>query len=223
VRRLSYRELHERGLPRRQRAAPRSGSKGERVIIYMGMVPEAAIAMLACARLGAIHSVVFGGFSAEALRDRVRDCGAECVITQDEGGAAASRSRSRPRVDAALEGGRRVVRHVLVYRAHTGAAVAWTRARRVVARRGRRGAPADHAAVGLRRRAPAVHPLHVGSTGRPKGLVHTCGGYLTYVAYTHQVVRPARGRRLRVRRRRRLDHRATATSCTARSPTARPR
>ena len=72
--------------------------KGERVIIYMGMVPEAAVAMLACARLGAIHSVVFGGFSADALRDRIRDCKAQVVITQDEAYAAQNPFRSRPYV-----------------------------------------------------------------------------------------------------------------------------
>ena len=85
TREITYRELHEEVCKAANALANLGVKKGERVIIYMGMVPEAAIAMLACARIGAIHSVVFGGFSAEALRDRIRDCDAEVVITQDEG------------------------------------------------------------------------------------------------------------------------------------------
>ncbi|MCA9541176.1 MAG: AMP-binding protein, partial [Myxococcales bacterium] len=186
VRRLTYAELHA-AVGRAANALKYLGvQKGDRVIIYMGMVPEAAIAMLACARLGAIHSVVFGGFSAEALRDRVRDCGAEVVITQDEGRRGGRPIPLKATTDAALEG-EHGVRKVLVYR-RTGAAVGWTEGRDVwwheVVDKARPACPAEE--------VEAEHPLFIlytsGSTGRPKGLLHTCGGYLTYAAFTHRTV-----------------------------------
>lgn len=160
--------------------------KGERVIIYMGMVPEAAIAMLACARLGAVHSVVFGGFSAEALRDRVRDCDAEMVITQDEGRRGGRGVPLKATCDEALKG-EVGVKKVVVFK-HTGAEVGWDPARDVWWHE------TVHLAATEREAAPveAEHPLFIlytsGSTGRPKGVVHTTAGYLTYVAYTHQIV-----------------------------------
>lgn len=160
--------------------------RGDRVIIYMGMVPQAAVAMLACARLGAIHSVVFGGFSADAIRDRIRDCGAEVVITQDEGMRGGKSVPLKAMVDRALLDGEGV-RHVLVFeRTHadipmtTGRDLAWSD---VVAKQSTTCAPEPMG---------AEDPLFIlytsGSTGRPKGLVHTCGGYLTYAAYTHRTV-----------------------------------
>ena len=161
--------------------------RGERAIIYMGMVPEAAIAMLACARLGAVHSVVFGGFSADSLRDRINDCGAELIITQDEGRRGGKPLPLKKVVDDAVAQ-TSSVKKVLVYR-HTGGAIAWNAgARRLVAR-----GPRDRRAP---TRAPtpmgAEDPLFIlytsGSTGKPKGLLHTRGGYLTYVAYTHRTV-----------------------------------
>jgi len=159
---------------------------GDRVILYMGMVPQAAIAMLACARVGAVHSVVFGGFSAEALRDRVEDCDAKVVITQDEGLRGGRKIPLKATTDEALEGVHHV-KHVVVMR-RTKADVPWVQGR-------------DHDWVQLMSRQntvaePAIvsaeHPLFIlytsGSTGRPKGLVHTCGGYLTWTSYTHQTV-----------------------------------
>ncbi|MFT7578441.1 MAG: acetyl-CoA synthetase [Myxococcota bacterium] len=160
--------------------------KGERVIIYMGMVPEAAIAMLACARIGAIHSVVFGGFSADAIRDRVRDCGAELVITQDQGKRGGKLIPLKSIVDQALEG-EASVKHVLCFK-HTGNAVDWNDARDVWWHEATAAADDDCPAT----QVPAEHPLFIlytsGSTGKPKGLVHTSGGYLTYAAYTHRNV-----------------------------------
>jgi acetyl-CoA synthetase len=185
-RRITYRELH-REVCRTANALRALGvDKGERVIIYMGMVPEAAIAMLACARLGAIHSVVFGGFSAEAVRDRVRDCGAVVVITQDEGRRGGKAIPLKSVVDAALEG-EHGVKHVLVFR-HTGAALPMTAGRDVwwhdVVPRAGDACPAVECG--------AEDPLFIlytsGSTGKPKGLVHTQGGYITYTSYTHQIV-----------------------------------
>lgn len=160
--------------------------KGDRVIIYMGMVPEAAIAMLACARIGAIHSVVFGGFSAEAVRDRVRDCGAEVVITQDQGVRGGKHVSLKATVDTALDG-EKGVKHVLVYQ-RTGADIAWTEGRDIWWH----DAVADASDECEPVECGAEDPLFVlytsGSTGKPKGLVHTCGGYLTWVAYTHRHV-----------------------------------
>ena len=159
---------------------------GDRVIIYMGMVPEAAIAMLACARVGAIHSVVFGGFSAEALRDRVADCQAKVIITQDEGQRGGRTFALKAVVDAAVEDGDGV-ESVLVYR-RTGGAIDWSAGRDVWWHDAVDGQPATCAAAEMRAEDPLFILYTSGSTGRPKGLVHTSGGYLTYAAYTHRTV-----------------------------------
>jgi acetyl-CoA synthetase len=184
VRSLTYRELHAEVCRAANALRDLGVKRGERVILYMGMVPEAAIAMLACARLGAIHSVVFGGFSAEALRDRVRDCEAQVVITQDEGRRGGRPFPLKAVVDAAIDG-ERCVERVLVFR-RTGADIPWRAGRDVwwhdaIAA----AAPTcDPVVVG------AEDPLFIlytsGSTGRPKGVVHTCGGYLTWVSFTHE-------------------------------------
>ncbi len=185
-RRLSYRELQVEVNRAANALAELGLKKGERAIIYMGMVPEAAIAMLACARLGAVHSVVFGGFSAEALRDRVRDCDAEIVITQDEGRRGGKPLPLKAVVDQALVG-EAGVKKVLVFR-RTGSAVEWTDGRDVWWHDVVPAASAKCEPV----LSAAEDPLFIlytsGSTGKPKGLVHTCGGYITYAAYTHQVV-----------------------------------
>ncbi|MEO1270930.1 MAG: acetate--CoA ligase, partial [Myxococcota bacterium] len=160
--------------------------KGERVIIYMGMVPEAAVAMLACARLGAIHSVVFGGFSAEALRDRIRDCGAEMVITQDQGLRAGRTVPLKATADEACEGERGVLKMVVVKR--TGGDVGWTDGRDVWWHEVVGAASPEHQAVECNAEDPLFILYTSGSTGKPKGVVHTCGGYITYASYTHQVV-----------------------------------
>ncbi len=160
--------------------------KGERVIIYMGMVPEAAIAMLACARVGAIHSVVFGGFSAEALRDRVRDCGAELIITQDVGRRGGRDIPLKAVTDEACVGASSV-KKVLVYR-RTGDEIPWVDGRDVWWHEALEQSSDIHEAVEV----DAEHPLFIlytsGSTGRPKGVVHTSGGYITYASYTHATV-----------------------------------
>jgi acetyl-CoA synthetase len=161
-------------------------NKGDRVIIYMGMVPEAAVAMLACARLGAIHSVVFGGFSADAIRDRVLDCDARVIITQDEGLRGGKHIPLKATVDSAIDGLEQV--HSVLTLRHTGNAVGWTSGRDLwwheVVDSASEHCPAEICA--------AEDPLFIlytsGSTGKPKGVVHTCGGYLTYAAYTHQTV-----------------------------------
>ena len=159
---------------------------GDRVIIYLPMIPEVAIAMLACARLGAAHSVVFGGFSAEALRTRIEDAEATVVITADGGYRRGSPAALKPAVDEAAEK-TSTIRKVLVVR-RTGQDVAWNDDRDqwwhdVVDRQSE-----EHQAEAF----DAEHPLFIlytsGSTGKPKGILHTTGGYLTQCAYTYRVV-----------------------------------
>jgi acetyl-CoA synthetase len=185
-RRISYRELHDEVCRVANGLQALGVHKGDRVIIYMGMVPEAAVAMLACARVGAIHSVVFGGFSAESVRDRVRDSMAEWVITQDEGLRGGRKIPLKHVVDQALDG-EHGVKSVLVFQ-RTHADVPMKEGRDVFWKDLVAGQSAHHEPVIV----PAEHPLYIlytsGSTGKPKGVVHTTGGYLTYVSYTHQVV-----------------------------------
>jgi acetyl-CoA synthetase len=160
---------------------------GDRVAIYMPMIPEAVFAMLACARLGAPHSVVFGGFSAEALRSRIEDAEARVVITADGQNRRGKQLPLKPAVDEALAGGGASVEHVLVVR-RTGGEVDWTEGRDVWWHEVRETASAEHAPVAVE----AEHPLFIlytsGTTGKPKGIVHTTGGYLTQAAYTHRNV-----------------------------------
>lgn len=161
---------------------------GDRVAIYLPMIPEAVISMLAVARLGAVHSVVFGGFSAESLRARIDDAEAKLVITADGGWRKGAVSPLKPAVDAALAlGGDSSVQHVLVVR-RGGNTVEWHEGRDLWWHEEITAVDADHVA----RAFPAEQPLFIlytsGTTGKPKGILHTSGGYLTQVAYTHRAV-----------------------------------
>ncbi|WP_309135764.1 acetate--CoA ligase [Cellulomonas sp.] len=157
---------------------------GDRVAIYMPLIPEAVVAMLACARIGAPHSVVFGGFSAEALSSRILDAEATLVITADGGFRRGSASALKPAVDEALAKGAPSVQHVLVVR-RTGQPVEWTEGRDVWWHDAVEAASAQHEPVEVE----AEHPLFIlytsGTTGKPKGIFHTTGGYLAQAAYTH--------------------------------------
>ena len=165
----------------------RGVQKGDRVVIYMPMIPEAAFAMLACARIGAIHSVVFGGFSPEALASRIEDCGAVAVITADEGVRGGRTVPLKANVDKALAkaGG---VRLVLVVE-RTGADVAMAPGRDLFWYGEARDDVSPNCAP---EEMDAEDPLFIlytsGSTGKPKGVLHTTGGYLVYAAYTHELV-----------------------------------
>ncbi len=186
--RITYRELHAR-VCRLGNALRNLGvCKGDRVTIYLPMIPEAAIAMLACARIGAIHMVVFGGFAPQSIADRVQDCASKLIITADEGRRGGRRIALKANVDAALLlPGTHTVETVLVVR-NTHAAVAMQMPRdrwydAVVDSQPSACAP---------ERMNAEDPLFIlytsGSTGKPKGVLHTTGGYLVYASYTHECV-----------------------------------
>ena len=159
---------------------------GDRVAIYMPMIPEAAVAMLACARIGAAHSVVFGGFSADALLSRIQDADAKLVITADGGFRKGGAFALKPAVDEALKGKTNVEKVLVVKR--TGQETAWNNAtdmwwHEIVDRQS-----AEHVAESF----DAEHPLFIlytsGTTAKPKGIFHTTGGYLTQAAFTHRAV-----------------------------------
>ena len=182
TRTLTYSELKDQ-VSRAANALTDLGvTAGDRVAIYLPMIPEAAIAMLACARIGAPHSVVFGGFSAEALRSRIDDAQAKVVITADGGYRRGSAAALKPAVDEAVAECPSV-QHVLVVR-RTGQDVGWTD-KDVWWHEAVDTASPDQAAEAF----DAEHPLFIlytsGTTGKPKGILHTSGGYLTQTAYTH--------------------------------------
>jgi acetyl-CoA synthetase len=159
---------------------------GDRVAIYMPMIPEAAIAMLACARIGAPHSVVFGGFSADALLSRIQDADAKIVITADGGYRKGSANALKPAVDDALKGETNV-KHVLVVK-RTGQDVEWNAERDVWWHEIVERQSAEHTAESF----DSEHGLFIlytsGTTAKPKGIYHTTGGYLTQAAFTHKNV-----------------------------------
>lgn len=190
-RRITYAELTEE-VKRTANVLEQLGiGAGDRVAIYLPMIPEAIVAMLAVARIGAIHSVIFGGFSADSLRSRIDDAGAKLVITADGGHRKGRVSPLKPAVDQALgdrgEGLQESVEHVLVVR-RTDNEISWTEGRDIWWHEAVPAASAEHEAQPF----PAENPLFIlytsGTTGKPKGILHTSGGYLTQAAFTNRVV-----------------------------------
>jgi acetyl-CoA synthetase len=195
TRTLTYFELHREVVRLAAALADLGVSPGDRVAIYMGMVPETAMAMLACARLGATHSVVFGGFSSDALRDRLNDCGAKILLTQDGAYRRGSIVPLKQMADAAVEGAPTVEKVIVLQRVGAERAPVTMKEGRDVWWSDLLARPAS--ATGLSRaRAPeafdAEHPLFIlytsGSTGRPKGVLHTTAGYLAGAHVTTRLV-----------------------------------
>jgi acetyl-CoA synthetase len=184
-RRITYRELHREVCKTANVLKGLGIGKGDRVVIYMPMIPETAYFMLACARIGAVHSVVFGGFSPDSLASRVEDCGAKLIVTADEGPRGGRKVPLKANVDKALQATGDIT--VLVVE-RTGAKVEMKEGRDLSYSKLMEDASADCDPVPVN----AEHPLFVlytsGSTGTPKGVLHTSGGYLVFVAMTHELI-----------------------------------
>ena len=185
---ITYRELHERVCRLGSAMRDLGIKKGDRVTIYMPMIPEAAVAMLACARIGAVHSVVFGGFSPEALRGRIEDCKSNVVITADEGVRGGKKIPLKANVDAALANldGDHVDTVITVK--HTSGSIGWSDGRDHWYHEITTAASADCPAEVMNAEDPLFILYTSGSTGKPKGVLHTSAGYLLFAAMTHQYV-----------------------------------
>ena len=185
---VTYRELYERTCRLANALRALGVQKGDRVTIYLPMIPDAAVAMLACARIGAIHSVVFGGFAPNSIADRVADCGSKLIITADEGLRGGRKVPLKANVDAALKlPGTNSVETVLVVR-HTGGAVDMQMPRDRWFDAVVDAQPAECEPERMNAEDPLFILYTSGSTGKPKGVLHTTGGYLLYAAHTHEAV-----------------------------------
>ncbi|MCH8550972.1 MAG: acetate--CoA ligase [Natronospirillum sp.] len=185
---LTYGQLHEQVCRFANSLKSLGVTKGDRVAIYMPMVPEAAIAMLACARIGAVHSVIFAGFSPNAIADRVNDCSARVVITSDEGKRGGHRIPLKANVDQALKNDAcPSVTDVVVLR-HTGADVSWTEGRDLDWKTLVEAADVQCPAEEMNAEDPLFILYTSGSTGKPKGVLHTTGGYMVYASLTHEAI-----------------------------------
>ena len=186
-RKITYKELHDQVCRFANVLRNRNVEKGDRVTIYLPMIPEAAFAILACARIGAIHSVVFGGFSPESLAGRIEDCQSKIVITADEGLRGGRKVPLKANTDAAIEKIEGGVDHVIVVR-RTGAPVDMLPGRDVWYDEAADMVTAECPCAEMHAEAPLFILYTSGSTGKPKGVLHTTGGYLVYTSMTHQYV-----------------------------------
>ena len=185
-RKITYRELHQQVSKLANVLKARGVKKGDRVSIYLPMIPEAAVAMLACARIGAVHSVVFGGFSPEALKDRILDSDCKVLITADEGMRGGRRVPLKANADKALLSCPHV--HTAVVVRHTGGDVAWREGRDVWYHEMMEHVSADCPVEEMDAEDPLFILYTSGSTGKPKGVLHTTGGYMVFAAMTHRYV-----------------------------------
>ena len=183
---ISYAELHEEVSKFSNVLKAQGVKKGDRVTIYMPMIPEAAVAMLACARVGAVHSVVFGGFSPDALAGRIQDCESTVVITSDEGVRGGRPIPLKANTDAALESCPDCTSCIVVKR--TGGDVSMIEGRDVWYHEEMAKASSDCPAEEMNAEDPLFILYTSGSTGKPKGVLHTTGGYMVYASMTHQYV-----------------------------------
>jgi len=183
---ITYRELHEEVCRFANVLKDRGVEKGDCISIYMPMVPEAAVAMLACTRIGAVHSIVFGGFSSEALKDRILDSDCQVVITADEGVRGGRAVPLKANVNKALEGCPHV--HTVIVVKVTGNSVEWNDGQDIWYAESVAAASADCPPEEMDAEDPLFILYTSGSTGKPKGVLHTTGGYLLYAAMTHKYI-----------------------------------
>ncbi len=183
---ITYQELHDKVCKLANAMKARGVKKGSVVTLYMPMIPEAAYAMLACVRIGAVHSIVFGGFSPDALAGRIQDCDSHCVITADEGVRGGKPIPLKANTDAAVAMCP-TVDTVFVVKA-TGGDVGWDETRDVWYHEACENVPATCEPAEMNAEDPMFILYTSGSTGKPKGVLHTTGGYMVYAAMTHQYV-----------------------------------
>ena len=183
---ITYKDLHEQVCRFANALKARGIKKGDRVTIYMPMVPEAAVAMLACTRIGAIHSVVFGGFSPDALAGRIQDCQSNCVITADEGVRGGRAIPLKANTDKALQSCPECTTCFVIQR--TGEQISWQEGRDVWYHEAVAAASPDCPPEELNAEDPMFILYTSGSTGKPKGVLHTTGGYMVYASMTHHYV-----------------------------------